>query len=261
MRRRRVIDIIWIIQRYIRFDHHVISIIRRCRANNIYIAITINRINFFDNIYLPMQLDDDAWQHYSEIYLIGYIFFDHRISVAETEKFINTRSNDSSWRLVYVDSYSVIFVRNEDFGDLKSITKDNVFSNERVKSVMESRVLTDLNSLGHLFHILRWGDAAIAAYNRALEIKPDGIHARIGRGFVYARITGDVRSQEKALEDLSFGKEIGLKTPQFCLVLGQVYFNLGDFQNARKYWDYAKGKDASYGETANSLEQLIPSGK
>jgi hypothetical protein len=218
-------------------------------------------VDFFKNIYLPMQLDDDAWQHYSKIYSIRYIFFDHRMSVPETEKFINTRSNDSSWRLVYLDAYSVIFVRNKEHIDLESITKDNVLSNEKVRSIMESRDLVDLNSLGHLFHILRWGEAAIAAYNRALEIKPDSIYAKIGRGFVYARMTGDVRSQEKALEDLGFGRKIRLKTPQFYLVLGQVYFNLGDFQNARKYWDYAKDKDASYGKTVNSLEKLIPSSK
>ncbi len=69
-------------------------------------------VNFFEDIYKPMQEDPQVWQHYADdVYHINYIFFDFHDITPWARMFLTSISTDPNWPLVYHDGSVVIFVR------------------------------------------------------------------------------------------------------------------------------------------------------
>jgi len=68
-------------------------------------------VEFFENIYKPMQEDPVLWKKYSEQYKINYVFIDHRDITPWARKFLFYISQNPDWPLVYKDDSTAIFVR------------------------------------------------------------------------------------------------------------------------------------------------------
>lgn len=68
-------------------------------------------VEFFENIYKPMQTDPAAWAKYSRQYGINYIFFDWHDITPWAQQFLARISRDPAWPLAYRDDWVVIFLK------------------------------------------------------------------------------------------------------------------------------------------------------
>lgn len=70
--------------------------------------------SFFRDIYIPVLENDKKWQEASEKYHFNAIFF-YRLDRTEPAiKFLLNRIKDPEWAVVFVDNYTIIFLREND---------------------------------------------------------------------------------------------------------------------------------------------------
>ncbi len=71
-------------------------------------------VDFFEQIYKPMQTDNNIWEEQDDKYKFNSILFSHRDYTPWGQQFLQNRLQDSKWAVVYVDSYVIIMLkRNE----------------------------------------------------------------------------------------------------------------------------------------------------
>lgn len=69
---------------------------------------------FFDQVYIPLQENEDKWKEMEQKYNFNTIFFYRHDLTPWAQTFLVNRITDSSWAPIYVDNLSIIFVkRNE----------------------------------------------------------------------------------------------------------------------------------------------------
>lgn len=69
---------------------------------------------FFDKVYIPMQENNDRWKEMEQKYNFNTVFFYRHDLTPWAQTFLVNRITDSSWAPIYVDDFSIIFVkRNE----------------------------------------------------------------------------------------------------------------------------------------------------
>jgi hypothetical protein len=68
-------------------------------------------VEFFQNIYKPMQEDPKAWNYYSEKYGINYVFFATTDITPWARTFLFNISQDQQWPLVYQDNSVAVFLK------------------------------------------------------------------------------------------------------------------------------------------------------
>ena len=68
-------------------------------------------VEFFENIYKPMQEDSRIWKYYSEKYGINYIFFATSDITPWARQFLVNISQDKNWPLVYKDGSVAVFIK------------------------------------------------------------------------------------------------------------------------------------------------------
>ena len=70
--------------------------------------------DFFQEIYIPMQEDEEIWNESLKKYNFNVIFFSHRDFTPWGQSFLINRVLDKNWAVVYVDDSIIIFLyRNE----------------------------------------------------------------------------------------------------------------------------------------------------
>ncbi len=88
-------------------------------------------VGFFQNTYIPMQNDEEVWNTELVKWNFNTIYFYRRDITPWAQPFLITRLNDPLWAPVFVDNYTIIFLRkNEENANI--ITKyelpKNMFS-------------------------------------------------------------------------------------------------------------------------------------
>ncbi len=68
-------------------------------------------MEFFRNIYKPMQEDPEAWKYYSEKYGINYVFFAVTDITPWARAFLFYISRNREWPLVYEDGGTAVFLK------------------------------------------------------------------------------------------------------------------------------------------------------
>jgi len=68
---------------------------------------------FFENLYVPMQENDDIWKKADKIYGFNAIFFQRMDRTSWAQSFLIKRVKDKNWVPVFVDDFSIIFVKND----------------------------------------------------------------------------------------------------------------------------------------------------
>ncbi len=79
-------------------------------------------------------------------------------------------------------------------------------------------------------------NAALTAFNRAIEVSGKRTDAYIGRAALYL----DNGSVQIAIADLETAEDIDNNNPQVHYGLGEAYYTLGDYKKACKYFDKAR---------------------
>lgn len=70
--------------------------------------------SFFQNIYVPMQEKEDLWQKIDNLYNFNAIFFQRFDRTPWAQNFMIKRVQDAKWAPVFVDDFTIIFVKNND---------------------------------------------------------------------------------------------------------------------------------------------------
>jgi len=68
-------------------------------------------VEHFQDIYIPAQQGDEAWQNLDKEYNFNVIFFSHRDYTPWGQEFLISRVNDPDWAVIYFDSYAIIFLK------------------------------------------------------------------------------------------------------------------------------------------------------
>jgi hypothetical protein len=71
-------------------------------------------VEFFTDVYIPMQEQNEIWHEQDRNYQFNAIFFSHRDYTPWGQNFLIQRVNDKEWAPVFADQYNIIFLkRNE----------------------------------------------------------------------------------------------------------------------------------------------------
>ncbi len=68
-------------------------------------------VEFFENVYKPMQEDPKMWKYYSEKYDINYVFFAHTDITPWARTFLFYISQNPDWPLAYKDGSVAVFLK------------------------------------------------------------------------------------------------------------------------------------------------------
>jgi len=69
-------------------------------------------VKFFREVYIPMQEDEKVWEKVDEKYKFNAIYFYRHDITPWAQPFLIRRVNDPNWIPVFVDDYTIIFVKN-----------------------------------------------------------------------------------------------------------------------------------------------------
>ncbi|MHB1316685.1 MAG: hypothetical protein ACYCZW_02400 [Minisyncoccota bacterium] len=72
---------------------------------------------FFKDIYIPMQENINVWEKISDQYNFNAIWFYRLDSTPWAQNFLVTHINDPLWAPVYVDGYTIIFLKRNEIND------------------------------------------------------------------------------------------------------------------------------------------------
>jgi hypothetical protein len=71
-------------------------------------------VEFFEELYVPAQEDEEKWQQTLEEYDFNIIYFYRRDATPWAQPFLITRIRDPEWTPVYVDNYVLVLIRNSE---------------------------------------------------------------------------------------------------------------------------------------------------
>jgi hypothetical protein len=71
-------------------------------------------VNFFNEVYIPMQENHDVWLKQDKNYNFNVIFFSHRDLTPWAQNFLIERIQDPFWAPVFADQYVIIFLRRNE---------------------------------------------------------------------------------------------------------------------------------------------------
>lgn len=80
--------------------------------------------DFFQNTYIPMQSDYARFKQEEEKWGLETIIFSHTDQTPWGRSFLQNVIKDQSWKLVYIDDFMVVLVKEELVGDKKLTTLD-----------------------------------------------------------------------------------------------------------------------------------------
>jgi len=94
------------------------------------------------------------------------------------------------------------------------------------------------SELGYIFYTARQYDAAIGAFQKALELDPDTITAHVGLGWVY----DEKKMYKEAIAELEKAVNLGNRHDLIVASLGKVLDDSGRKQEARKLLEELEGR-------------------
>ncbi len=111
---------------------------------------------FFREVYFASLDSEDVWLEVSKKYDFQTIFFYQYDRASNIRNFLWRRLNDPAWSLVYVDMYTVIFIRNlpenKDVLDKFEITRENI--GERLGHLKDSKNYDDLVTFADIANLI-----------------------------------------------------------------------------------------------------------
>ncbi len=113
--------------------------------------------SFFQNMYIPIQLDTAKFALADQQYNFNAIFFSHTDQTPWAEEFLRQITQNTKWKMVYLDDFSVIWTKDK---NIKPVIKIDY---------------SDIKSLIQLAHFLQntnFADQEIKVYQEILNLDP-----------------------------------------------------------------------------------------
>ncbi|MFA5130879.1 MAG: hypothetical protein WC467_00465 [Patescibacteria group bacterium] len=215
--------------------------------------------DFFNNIYRPMQLDENTWLKESAAYKFKTVYFSHTDFTPWAQKFLST-TIDSDWALVYFDRYTVIYLsrKNNEAGLIAKLALSNSAVRERLRSLAANSGVADRLRLASFAVTINQPDLAEEIYQDILFNSPDNGQVLSSLASIYAAST-DRATEFKALAYYERALRAGFVLPGIYNQIGLVDWRLGDYVSAESSWHQAlkldrKNESALY--YLNQIEQL-----
>ncbi len=111
--------------------------------------------SFFQDIYIPMQMDKNKFEITDKKYNFNTIFFSHTDQTPWGENFIKLIVQNSKWKMVYLDDFTAIWTKNKDIKPNIKIDYSNMQS---------------LIQLAHFFQNANFEDEEIKVYQKILNV-------------------------------------------------------------------------------------------
>jgi len=191
--------------------------------------------NFWQSIYIPMQQDEKQWQNYAdEIYNFDYIFFAHTDATPWGIQFVQRISQDKKWVMVYLNSSIAIWLRDSDKNRpiIQSLNLGDGKLPLDVERALEVKDFSVLLRFGSFFQTIGSSDLAAKFFEQALSVYPK--NARIW--FAVALLKANQGDLDGAKNNLQEAIKLDKKFIDAYLALGRIYYQQGDFSQARHWW-------------------------
>lgn len=117
--------------------------------------------SFIQQVYIPMQTDQKLFLEQDKKYNFNAIFFSHTDQTPWAKNFLKWIVTDKEWKLVYLDDYVIILVKNSD-----------------ANKILKQKIVIDQDSLSLLrlinfFHLVGWSEYEEKMYQQLLTIDPN----------------------------------------------------------------------------------------
>jgi len=214
-------------------------------------------VEFFTDVYKPMQSDDKAWQKYSEEYGINVIYFSHTDSTPWANSFLYRHLQDDEWSLVYFDRYTTIFLKKNELNQDKidELGIDSWKFRQRFRNLSEDSSLKEKFYLASLARSAQHEDLAEEVYRGILFKYPGHGQALYSLASLYS-----VSTERAALENSVYYFERALsngqKLPNIYNQMALVHWQLGDYEQAEKVWKKSLRLDRHKNNASDYLEQI-----
>ncbi|MDO8639369.1 MAG: hypothetical protein Q7R53_00450 [bacterium] len=127
--------------------------------------------SFFKDVYIPMQENEAIFEKVSEKYKLNSIFFAYTDQTPWANLFIKQIINNKKWKLVYLDDYAVILIKNTS-SDNKVLDKFSVDPNLIDINSLNLKGKESFLRLALLFSKTGLKDQEIKTHQKILEIDP-----------------------------------------------------------------------------------------
>ncbi|MDP2649679.1 MAG: hypothetical protein Q8P10_02440 [bacterium] len=127
--------------------------------------------SFFQNVYIPMQSEQDKFNNLSKTYNFNVIFFGHTDQTPWGKTFIKQIISNPNWKTVYLDDFVIILVKNS-YQNKNLIDKFEI--NEGIYQTDYNKF--DTNSLYrflNVFYLISWKKQEIKIYQAILSKDPN----------------------------------------------------------------------------------------
>lgn len=127
---------------------------------------------FIQNFYIPMQTDEKIFEKVVNQYNINTIFFAHTDQTPWAESFMKSIVRNKNWRLVYLDDYVFIFVKDEP-KNKRIIEKFAIEPNLIDVDKIQTKDFKSLLRLTNFFVKAELINPQIKAHQKILETNPN----------------------------------------------------------------------------------------
>ncbi|OGN00814.1 MAG: hypothetical protein A3I26_00710 [Candidatus Yanofskybacteria bacterium RIFCSPLOWO2_02_FULL_43_10] len=218
-------------------------------------------VEFFNEIYKPMQEDGEKWREFSKKYGINFIFFAHTDLSPWGQNFFNNIVKNQEWKIVYINEDAIILVKNNNknsgiisrFFITEKRAVDKV--GDSVKNSNNNKANLNL-ALSRILYKMDWLEPSAYFADEVIKIDPNNPYAYLYKGFVRIYYT-DEQNQQSAEENIKKAIDLGLKESQYYFILGVVYMNLGRLESAQTSFQEAVRLDKNNEQAKEFLEKYF----
>jgi hypothetical protein len=126
---------------------------------------------FFQDIYAPMQVNENLFNQQSNKYHFNILFIDHTDLSDNIEKQLYGLVRNKDWKLVFLNSTIAIFIKNtpqnHSFIQSHEITQNTPINNSKS---MQNK--TEVRQLSNFYRSVNWPKQQLALYIRYLDFDP-----------------------------------------------------------------------------------------
>ena len=218
-------------------------------------------VEFFNEIYKPMQESKEKWAEFSEKYGINFIFFGHGDSTPWGQAFMVSIVKNPDWKIVYVNEEAVVLVKNNDKNSEVisrfSLSQENAVDRTIANTEESNENSTNLNiTLSRLFYNISWREASVYFADEAIRATPKNPYPYLYKGLVHAYHT-DEKNQKLAGNNIKKAIDLGLKESRYYYILGVVDMNLNRLDKAKSLFEKALELDEDNKEAKEFLEKYF----
>ena len=209
-------------------------------------------VQFFKDIYKPMQEDEEKWTEWSGKYDINFVFFGHTDSTPWGQAFLKTIVKDSQWRMVYLNESAVILAKNS-YKNSEVISRFSITEKNAVEKATGDHVV-----LARFFYNINWREASLYFAEQAIKLDPQNPQSYLIKGLIHAYYM-DKENQKLAAENIKMTIDSGLKESRYYYILGVIYMNLGRLDDAENLFIEALERDKNNQQAKEFLEKFFSS--